>query len=341
MVLNLPAAKTDIANIILILISFVLALLLPFDLFLISYAILGPLHYTTEISWLQKRDFFANNKTDGKAVMAICFVVAALVTLVTLHSLFKDSALFLGLLKLLGYDYETFLKQSFLINSSLIFLAFAFSFILTFVRDWWKKINCCVVAIAVVAIFHNVAIYLIIFGFLLATLIHVWLFTGIFMIQGALKNKNLVGYVSFAVFLLCSAAFLFITKSDNNLSAKAMEIISSSRPSITEFMMGIFKIPFDANDIFRSENFVKMSAFVSFAYTYHYLNWFSKVEVIKWHQVSKKSLIFSFVVWLAALALYGHDYTIGGLALLFLSLLHVLLELPLNFRSIARLIKIR
>src|SRR5215212_6090207 len=31
----------------------------PFHLFLFAYAILGPLHYLTEISWLHDRDYFA------------------------------------------------------------------------------------------------------------------------------------------------------------------------------------------------------------------------------------------------------------------------------------------
>ena len=45
--------------------SFVIALYLPFELFLFAYAILGPAHYLTEISWLQKRRFFARAGYDG------------------------------------------------------------------------------------------------------------------------------------------------------------------------------------------------------------------------------------------------------------------------------------
>ena len=42
--------------------ALVLALKIPFELFLFSYAVLGPLHYLTEINWLKERNYFAKNK---------------------------------------------------------------------------------------------------------------------------------------------------------------------------------------------------------------------------------------------------------------------------------------
>ncbi|MEZ4686061.1 MAG: hypothetical protein R3B47_08345 [Bacteroidia bacterium] len=36
-----------------------------FELFLFSYAFLGPLHYLTEINWLQKRSYFVSDKRSG------------------------------------------------------------------------------------------------------------------------------------------------------------------------------------------------------------------------------------------------------------------------------------
>ena len=51
-------------NIGLMLISLVAAYILPFELFLFSYAVLGPLHYLTEISWLDKKNYFIRSKDD-------------------------------------------------------------------------------------------------------------------------------------------------------------------------------------------------------------------------------------------------------------------------------------
>src|SRR5690349_9388200 len=61
----MPAAdRVNILNIALMLISCAVALVVPFELFLFSYAVLGPAHYLTEISWLEKRQFFTRGRYD-------------------------------------------------------------------------------------------------------------------------------------------------------------------------------------------------------------------------------------------------------------------------------------
>src|SRR5260370_20780759 len=46
------------------LVSCVVALYIPFELFLFAYAVLGPAHYLTEISWLHKRGYFTRGEHD-------------------------------------------------------------------------------------------------------------------------------------------------------------------------------------------------------------------------------------------------------------------------------------
>ncbi len=48
----------DNINSILIIIAFGLSIILPFELFLFAYAVLGPIHYLSEIAWLEKKNFF-------------------------------------------------------------------------------------------------------------------------------------------------------------------------------------------------------------------------------------------------------------------------------------------
>jgi hypothetical protein len=80
---------------------------------------------------------------------------------------------------------------------------------------------------------------------------------------------------------------------------------------------------------------IKIQMFISFAYTYHYLNWFSKTTIIGWHKkLTQKRSIFIILLWIASIALYFYDYLIGLTVLLFLSLLHVFMEFPLNIISI-------
>jgi hypothetical protein len=80
--------------------------------------------------------------------------------------------------------------------------------------------------------------------------------------------------------------------------------------------------------------FFKVQSFIAFAYTYHYLNWFSKTSIIKWHEVPKIKFVVSAILWLASLALYAVDFRLGFAAIFALSILHIVLEFPLNFVSL-------
>jgi hypothetical protein len=72
---------------------------------------------------------------------------------------------------------------------------------------------------------------------------------------------------------------------------------------------------------------------IAFAYTYHYLNWFSKTSIIKWHAVPRARATAIVIAWTAAVTLYFVDYGMGLSVLYVLSLLHVLLEFPLNHQT--------
>src|SRR5262249_35496947 len=73
---------------------------------------------------------------------------------------------------------------------------------------------------------------------------------------------------------------------------------------------------------------------IAFAYTYHYLNWFAKTSIIKWHAVSRRRLAVIAGLCLGSVGVYGYDYRVGFIALYTLSFLHVLLEFPLNHRTV-------
>ena len=50
--------RADAVHLGLMLLALAIAYALPFELLLLSYAILGPVHYLTEISWLHDRRYF-------------------------------------------------------------------------------------------------------------------------------------------------------------------------------------------------------------------------------------------------------------------------------------------
>jgi hypothetical protein len=86
--------------------------------------------------------------------------------------------------------------------------------------------------------------------------------------------------------------------------------------------------------VFSSDSGLIVMRFIAFAYTYHYLNWFSKTSIIRWHEVGPKRLIAVGAMWLASVGLYIYDYSLGFQWLFVLSVTHIYLEFPLNHISI-------
>ena len=80
---------------------------------------------------------------------------------------------------------------------------------------------------------------------------------------------------------------------------------------------------------------IKFQMFIAFAYTYHYLNWFTKTTVIGWHRsLTGYRVLMILVIWISSVVLYYIDYGTGLIWLISLSILHVFLEFPLNLLSI-------
>jgi hypothetical protein len=61
---SLSAEQLNYLNMGLMLATASVAFVKPFELFLLGYAFLGPLHYLTEISWLHDRRYFTRGRND-------------------------------------------------------------------------------------------------------------------------------------------------------------------------------------------------------------------------------------------------------------------------------------
>lgn len=342
----------DLANIALMLLSCIAAFVLPFEVFLFSYAVLGPLHYLTEISWLHKRDYFANGKQDYWWLI----LIGVLLVLFTSCGFANNAAAanapsFLTAPLALLCDFMSPLTAKFP-HAAMFFIYVSFISAIAFVAfsKSWHKILFIAIASLVGGWYINVtaqanggymsdtAIFFLIFAVFLPTLIHVFVFTGLFILHGALKNKSTTGYISIAVFITCAVSFFVFHPHItfyhvSNAAQKALEdsgFIQLNKSLLQMFHLG----EFTRETVYESNAGLGIMRFIAFAYTYHYLNWFSKTQVIKWHQVPKQQLAVVIVLWLLSIALYAYSYYAGLVALYFLSMLHVLLEFPLNYRSI-------
>jgi hypothetical protein len=91
--------------------------------------------------------------------------------------------------------------------------------------------------------------------------------------------------------------------------------------------------------VFYSKTGILLMRFIAFAYLYHYLNWFSKTEIIRWHKVPKVRFAAVLLLWVASIVVYAINYKLGLQWLFFLSFTHVLLEFPLNAYSIGGIFK--
>ena len=82
---------------------------------------------------------------------------------------------------------------------------------------------------------------------------------------------------------------------------------------------------------------VRLTSLLAFVYTYHYLNWFIKADVIRWTAVPKARLAAMAGASAVSTALYFYDYAFGFTFLLALSLIHILLEFPLDSLALRQL----
>lgn len=308
--------KIDYINIGLLVFSCILAFIMPFELFLFAYGVLGPLHYLTEISWLHDKNYYSTDRRDAILLVLISLVL----TVVTMKN-------YLGLADL-DVDHKYI--------NRIIFIAFASSLFFAFIKNnLYKIIGVCVV-ILLSAISDRLVL---IFSVFLPTLIHVFLFTSLFMLYGALKNRSKPGYISVALHVIIpfvlfyafpSTHFVAVTdygkeayKEFQMLNVTIISLLNDSRPGDGDIVQ----------QIYNSSTGIAIMRFIAFAYTYHYLNWFSKTKVIRWHQIPKQRSVLIVVLWLISITLYTIDYSLGFKWLFLLSFMHVMVEFPLNYIS--------
>jgi hypothetical protein len=350
-------------NMGLMLLSCLVAFIVPFELFLLVYAVLGPLHYLTEISWLHDRQYF----TKGKYDYLILLIITMVITLIAYGPEWFGA---------MGIKVDfSFFGDGF--GEKLTFLALAGSLLLIFIKNIWiKSIGLLFIFILANMLFEpgkndNLAFFV---GTLVPTLIHVYIFTMLFMLFGALKSRSKTGLLSIVVLVICPLLLFFLFPGrlfvevsqygrdsyiangngffDNNLSfltelfhvkVPFVQTVSGEDSVFTkdgvQYTIQAIK-PSDrgfshtADLVFHSEAGILLMRFIAFAYTYHYLNWFSKTEIIRWHKVPKLRFVAVIVLWIISLVIYAIDYSLGLQVLFFLSFSHVFLEFPLNMTSI-------
>ncbi|MBL7825912.1 MAG: hypothetical protein JNJ57_04725 [Saprospiraceae bacterium] len=329
--------KIDWLNVGLIILTLIAAFWMPFALFLFSYAVLGPLHYMTEINWLEERKYFSKSNLTP-------WLLGACVLFICLGSFFAE-----GRQNPVLSGYHNTLNASFAagffkwLEANLVhiaFISFVLGVALAAFKGWAARLAVVLMGVSLAYAFRNSNNYTVLVGSMLPTIIHVGIFTGIFMLYGALKAASKPGLIAVGAFVAAHLVIIFwpINPSSYFLdqSGDVAHRFNQSGFQGVIYQIGQFIGSFESASTYalNSESGIRLGIFLAFIYTYHYLNWFSKTSVIRWHQVSKRKLAVAIFIWIFSVALYTYDYRVGLLALLFLSLLHVVYEFPLNYISI-------
>jgi hypothetical protein len=209
-------------------------------------------------------------------------------------------------------------------NYSLLSLSVSVACALVFAKEWrYRALIFVCLLVPLLAMRYVYQPFALAIALLLPTVIHIYIFTGSFILLGALKSGSKWGILSFAIFIACGLAFFLVAPWDNIINVDFVNSNLSGFDGLADYLAQLLSFG-------GAVNANSMLGFLSFAYTYHYLNWFSKTEVIKWHLIPPKRWVAISAIYTISISIYLLDYKAGFIALLFLSLLHVVLEFPLN-----------
>ena len=298
-------------NAVLMVVSCAAAFVAPFHLFLFAYAILGPLHYLTEISWLHDREYFAPRK--GARRWWLALVGVAMLVLVY------------------GYVSNDLLNRpvSPTFEIGMVYLVFFTAPLLLWVRH---PVNAGALVIALaagLALLSSLRVYALL-GYFIVTIIHVLVFTVAFVLLGALRSRSRSSVASLFVMAACIGAVLALDVRPLLTASEHVRGVYSFFEPLNAQLMALFGM---SGAVYDTSGGLAVMRLIAFAYTYHYLNWFSKTSIIRWHEVPRRRFAVILLGWIATLAIYAHQYTVGLSLMYMLSLLHVVLEFPLNHKT--------
>jgi hypothetical protein len=332
---KLTTTHIDWLNIALMFLAAGAAYVLPFEVFLFSYAVLGPLHYLTEISWLHERKYFTTGARD--AIVLFLLSVVLFFVNVGVPTIWPAPRPDTAPPQVIA-QYSATMQQA---GATIIYLALMSALAMVVFRSLSSKIAMMLLAGVFLMGMIKLPLWILFFTIFLPTLVHVFVFTAAFMLLGALKNRSVPGLLSFLLLFVIAGLLLFYRPDVYTIVPEGVKSHYHNFVELNGWLANLFGESWNRARIkevaYQTPLGVALMRFIAFAYTYHYLNWFSKTSIIKWHQVNKFRLVAIVVLWLVAVGLYWWNYQIGFIALYTLSFLHVFLEFPLNWRSFLEL----
>jgi hypothetical protein len=302
------ARRIDWPDTAALLLSGVLAVAAPLQVFLLAYALLGPFHYLTEMAWLRRKQFyFSKGLISARSYMLLGVGLAVLAPL----------------------DYVLKRNFSFWIVGLLLLLSLTV----------WVRNGYVLAALAVAGVAAKYALrpWIFIVAILVPTLIHVYFFTWTFMLSGALRDKRmgLVKWVNPVLLVLIPVALMGLRLHYPATGGFWLRDEAASFGTLHAYLANDFHHTLTMNSGLLLDPVVAgVIRVFAFVYLFHYLNWFAKTELLQWHKLSRRTWGAIGVLYAASIAIYLWNFRAGFIAATFLSLLHVLLEFPLNWHTL-------
>jgi hypothetical protein len=295
-------------NLAVLLFSAATAWVAPLQTFIVAYAVIGPFHYLTEIAWLRKKEFFFGDGVVSPRVYLLTASVLCVFASLDLHFKRGWAVYAIGALIVLSLG--------------------------AMVRNVPVLIGALALVFATKFFVHGYGLFVAAF---VPTVVHVYFFTLIFLVSGALRGRRMSPLGWLNPLLLIAIPLVMVRLSGRygvGMPGAYWMASETSFKEIHEYISGLLGLGmhFDSGSALAPST-VATFRFLAFIYLHHYLNWFAKTELLAWHKVSRRSWVAVVAIYAAMIGSYAYNFAIGFYASYFLSLLHVLLELPLNWRS--------
>ena len=286
----------------LVLLAAAAAIFAPIDAFLLAFSVLGPLHYLTELAWLSRRGFFVAGAAPRVALGALAVLGTGLALLLE-----RD----LGAAAALVQNAAV----------TVLFVAVAVAAVGAFGRGSPAQVagalGLATLAGAGIGASAFAWPYFLIFGVLLPTLVHVVVFTVAFMADGCRRRRAPADVATLALFLVLLLALAVVPAPAVPADARWQEVIGFLVEPLRQVGLSPDRAP----------------RLLAFVYLHHFLNWFEKTERIGWHRLPRLQLALVAAGWVICVGAYAVDLRIGLLVALLPNLAHVVMELPLNWRT--------
>lgn len=273
-----------------------LALRWPFETLLLAYAVLGPLHYMTEISWLHDRNYFLPRRRDAWPLWV------------------GGTALIVAVIAAAEADRDVLRRA---VENGALFALFGFALILLITPVWWRRLLALAALVPLCLWFARSLDLADSLAGYLPTVIHVYVFTGLFMLVGWLRRRGRDGAVALLAYALCPLlCWLAPLDWSAAASAWAERAFVGTLAGINTLILGDAGYAIDRAHVVEHPASILVTRVLALAYLYHYLNWFSKVEVIGWARISPARGALIVALWVFAAGFYFVDYALGFMLLL-------------------------